>query len=90
MFNDYHDPGPKHLLNGIVIEPRATVDGIVDIEAALNNLFQHPNVGPFIGKLLIQRLVTSNPSPAYIERVAQAFNGESVYSSTRGDMNAVI
>lgn len=90
MFNEYHEPGPKHLLNGTVIEQRATVDGIADIEAALNNLFQHPNIGPFIGRLLIQRLVTSNPSPAYIERVARAFNGESVYSSTRGDMKAVI
>jgi len=90
MFNDYHEPGPKHLLNGTVIEQRATVNGVADIEAALNNLFQHPNVGPFIGKLLIQRLVTSNPSPAYIERVAKAFNGESAYSSTRGDMKAMI
>jgi len=56
----------------------------------LDNIFNHPNVGIFFGKFLIQRLVTSNPSGGYIERVARAFNGESEYSSTRGDMQAVI
>jgi Protein of unknown function (DUF1800) len=51
-------------------------------------LFNHPNVGPFIGKQLIQRLVTSNPSPAYVARVSAAFadNGQGV----RGDMKAVL
>jgi hypothetical protein len=44
--------------------------GEADIEAAIDNLFNHPNVGPFIGKQLIQLLVTSNPSAAYIERVS--------------------
>jgi hypothetical protein len=48
----------------------------------------HPNVGPFFGKHLIQRLVTSNPSPAYISRVAAAFNNNG--SGVRGDMKAVI
>ena len=59
-----------------------------DLRAALDNIFRHPNVGPFIGRLLIQRLVTSNPSPAYIRRVAQAFdnNGQGV----RGDLKAVV
>jgi uncharacterized protein (DUF1800 family) len=59
-----------------------------NMEAALDNLFEHPNVGPFIGRLLIQRLTTSNPSPAYIERVAAAFadNG----SGVRGDLGAVV
>jgi uncharacterized protein (DUF1800 family) len=41
-----------------------------DLAAALDNIFNHPNVGPFIGRQLIQRLVTSNPSPAYVGRVA--------------------
>ena len=59
-----------------------------DIEGAVDNLFEHPNVGPFIGKLLIQRLVTSNPSPSYVARVAQAFNGDE--ESPRGDMKAVV
>lgn len=90
MYNEFHEPGPKTLLNGTVIEERASVNGVADIEAALANLFEHPNVGPFLGKFLIQRLVTSNPSPAYIKRVAMAFNGESTYSTVRGDMKAVI
>lgn len=51
---------------------------------ALDNLFNHPNVGPFIGRQLIQRLVTSNPSPEYIARVSAAFNGQS--GASRGDM----
>ncbi|HRN62534.1 MAG TPA: DUF1800 domain-containing protein [Luteimonas sp.] len=59
-----------------------------DLRAALDNIFGHPNVGPHIARLLIQRLVTSNPGPAYIQRVAQAFdnNGQGV----RGDMMAVV
>jgi uncharacterized protein (DUF1800 family) len=58
------------------------------LEKTLDNIFYHPNVGPFIGKLLIQHFVTSNPSPAYVGRVAAAFkdNGAGV----RGDMKAVI
>ena len=90
MYNEYHDPGTKNLLKGQVVQPRNPVDGVADIQEALDNLFNHPNVGPFIGKLFIQRLVTSNPSPAYIERVARAFNGESHYSNQRGDMKAFI
>ena len=55
---------------------------------ALDALFNHPNVGPFIGRQLIQRLTTSNPSPAYVARVAAVFanNGKGV----RGDMAAVV
>jgi hypothetical protein len=54
---------------------------------ALDALFRHPNVGPFFGRQMIQRLVTSNPSPAYVSRVARAFadNGAGV----RGDLQAV-
>jgi len=90
MVNEYHDPTAKTLLNGYVVQPKTPVDGLADINEALDHLFNHPNVGPFIGKLLIQRLVTSNPSPAYVERVAKAFNGESHYGNVRGDMQAVI
>ena len=86
MFDAFHEPGQKTLLNGTVVPDGQT--GLADIEAAVDNLFNHPNVGPFIGKQLIQRLVTSNPSPAYIERVARAFNGET--GSPRGDMRAVL
>ncbi len=86
MYEDYHEPGEKQLLNGTVIP--AGQAGMKDIVDAVDNLFQHPNVGPFIGRQLIQRLVKSNPSPAYIQRVSQAFddNGQGV----RGDMKAVI
>ena len=86
MFDAAHEPGAKSLLNGLVVPAGQT--GMQDIEAAIDNLFNHPNVGPFIGKQLIQRLVTSNPSPAYVERVARAFNGDS--TGVRGDMRAVI
>ncbi len=86
MFDFAHEPGQKNLLNGTVVPQGQSGD--MDIEAAIDNLFNHPNVGPFIGKQLIQRLVTSNPSPAYIERVARAFNGDA--TGIRGDMRAVI
>ena len=59
-----------------------------DLRAALDNIFRHPNVGPFVGRQLIQRLVTSNPSPAYIERVTQAFNDNG--HGVRGDLKAVV
>ena len=51
-------------------------------------MFNHPNVGPFVCRELIQHLVTSNPSPAYIQRVASVFNDNG--SGVRGDMKAVI
>lgn len=65
----------------------ANTPGAAALKIALDTLFNHPNVGPFIGRQLIQRLVTSNPSPAYVKRVAAAFanNGAGV----RGDMKAV-
>ena len=58
------------------------------LKIALDTLFNHPNVGPFFGRQLIQRLITSNPSPAYVARVAAAFNNNG--SGVRGDMKAVI
>ena len=70
----------------------------VSIDHALDTLFNHPNVGPFIGRQLIQRLTRSSPSPAYVGRVAEAFNTGSytlpddtiVGSGLRGDMRATI
>ncbi|MCQ4165045.1 DUF1800 domain-containing protein [Tahibacter harae] len=89
----YHDnTSPKQLLNYSGV---ALANGVLppagaqaELDAALDNIFRHPNVGPFLARRLIQNLVTSNPSPAYIRRVAQAFadNGQGV----RGDMKAVI
>jgi len=88
MFNSWHEPGPKVLPLGDTIPDRNPVDGMADIHDALDHLADHPNVGPFIGRLLIQRLVKSNPSPEYIARVSAAFadNGQGV----RGDLKAVI
>jgi uncharacterized protein (DUF1800 family) len=81
----HHSPEEKRFL-GVVIP--AGTDGPTSLRIALDTLFNHPNTGPFIGKQLIQRLVTSNPSPAYVARVSAAFadNGQGV----RGDMQAVI
>jgi uncharacterized protein (DUF1800 family) len=86
MFDAQHESGEKRLLNGLVVAAGQT--GTQDIQAAIDNLFNHSNVGPFIGKQLIQRLVTSNPSPDYIARVTAAFNGDA--TGVRGDMRAVL
>ena len=63
-------------------------DGPGDLRFALDTIFNHPNVGPFIGRQLIKRLVTSNPSPAYVQRVATVFNNNG--AGVRGDMAAVV
>ncbi|HEY6344870.1 MAG TPA: DUF1800 family protein [Bryobacteraceae bacterium] len=81
-----HDSGSKQLLNGYVSPAGITPQQ--DLNNALDNIFNHPNVGPFVGELLIQHLVKSNPSPAYISRVAAAFNDNG--QGVRGDMQAVI
>ena len=86
----FHDTSAKTLLNGFQLassanSATATED---DLKAALDNIFNHPNVGPFFGKLLIQQLTTSNPSPEYIERVAITFNDNG--QGIRGDLGAVI
>jgi len=86
MYQEYHEPGEKHLLNGFVIP--AGQSGMADIEQTINHLFNHPNVGPFIGRKLIQLLVKSNPTPEYIASVTAAFNDNG--SGVRGDMKAVI
>ncbi len=80
-----HSPEEKKFL-GVTLP--AGTDGVGELRVALDTLANHPNVGPFIGKQLIQRLVTSNPSAAYVGRVAAAFanNGQGV----RGDLTAVI
>jgi uncharacterized protein (DUF1800 family) len=59
-----------------------------DLADALDNIFNHPNVGPFISKQLIQKLVTSNPSPAYVSRVASVFNNDG--TGRRGNLGAVV
>ncbi len=59
-----------------------------DLDSAIDIIFNHPNVGPFVATRLIRALVTSNPSPAYIKRIVQVFNGNG--ANVRGDMQAVI
>lgn len=61
-----------------------------DLDKVIDNLFNNPNVGPFVARQLIQRLVASNPSPAYVYRVTQVFNDNGTAQHTRGDMSAVI
>jgi len=85
-FDNHHDTGQKLLLNGVVLGSGGTTQS--DLTAALQNIFTHPNVGPFISKQLIQHLVTSNPSPAYVSRVTAVFNDNG--SGVRGDMKAVV
>jgi uncharacterized protein (DUF1800 family) len=94
MWDAYHDLDPKTIIAGIQLPARTASNpdvgtaGLLDYNAAVNALFNHPNCPPFVSKQLIQKLVTSNPSPAYVQRVANVFinNGNGV----RGDMKAVI
>ncbi|MBI5922936.1 MAG: DUF1800 domain-containing protein [Betaproteobacteria bacterium] len=66
----------------------AGTDGKTSMKIALDALFNHPNVAPFITRQLIQRLVTSNPSPAYVARVASIFNNDG--KGIRGNLQAVV
>ena len=88
-----HDTTSKTLLSytpppGILTTLNPGQTAQTDLAQALDNIFYHPNVGPFIGKQLIQHLVKSNPTPAYVQRVANAFSDNG--SGVRGDMIAVI
>lgn len=87
-----HDTDPKQLL----VYPGVAAGGLLpggqtaaqDLKGALDNVFNHPNVGPFVCRELIQHLVTSNPSPAYIQRVTNVFNDNG--AGVRGDMKSVL
>jgi uncharacterized protein (DUF1800 family) len=93
LYAHAHEPGTKQLLDypgvkypgGLV---PAGLGGEQDLEEALDNIFYHPNVPPFISRVLIQKLVTSNPSPSYVSRISTVFkdNGKGI----RGDLGAVI
>ncbi len=99
-----HEFGAKQLLNypgavppGGFIPAIAAPGGqtaaaaIADINAAIDNVFHHPNCGPFVADLLIKRMVTSNPTPAYVRRVAEAFEGQGEFGSgVRGDLAATV
>ncbi|WP_219115932.1 DUF1800 family protein [Janthinobacterium sp. UMAB-56] len=81
----YHSSGDKRFLGQSI---SGTSSGQADLKLALDTLFNHPNAGPFFARQLIQRLVSSNPSAAYVGRVAAAFANNG--SGVRGDMQAVI
>jgi len=85
-FDDHHDTGQKLLLNGVTLPAGGTTQA--DLTAALQNIVSHPNAGPFLSKQLIQHLVTSNPSPAYVSRITAVFNDNG--SGVRGDLKAVV
>ena len=81
-----HETGTKVLLSGVVAPANMTM--AQDLAFAHQNIFNHPNVGPFIGKQLIQKLVTSDPSPGYVARVTAVFNDNG--AGQRGDLRAVV
>lgn len=82
----YGDLKDRQILGGVVV--LGTLTGPQRLKVALDTLFNHQNVGPFLARQLIQRFVTSNPSPAYISRVAGAFNDNG--TAVRGDLGATI
>jgi uncharacterized protein (DUF1800 family) len=81
-----HSTATKLLLDGVTLSAGQTPQQ--DMTAALDSIANHPNVAPFISRRLIQRFVTSNPTPAYIQRVATVFNNNG--AGVRGDLRAVI
>jgi uncharacterized protein (DUF1800 family) len=83
-YPSFHETGTKTFLGTTI----TTSTPEASLKSALDRLFMHPNVGPFIGRQLIQKLITSNPSPAYVARVATAFNDNG--QGVRGDMKAVV
>lgn len=85
-FDDFHDSSEKILLNGLVVAAGGSARS--DLNASLDNIFNHQNVAPFVVYQLIQSLVTSNPSSDYIQRVANVFNDNGL--GDRGDLKAVI
>jgi uncharacterized protein (DUF1800 family) len=82
-YPEEHEAGAKTFL-GKTIAAQSVADPVGDLRTALDHLASHPNVAPFISKQLIQRLVTSNPSPAYVADIASVFN------STGGAIKAVV
>ncbi len=89
MWAEKHDFGAKQMLGGLSIPARSASvkNGLRDVDDALDYLFNFSNTGPFVCRQLIQFLVTSNPSPAYVGRVAAVFANNG--SGKRGDLGAV-
>ncbi len=87
MYEYYHESGEKVLLNGTTIIPDGQ-SGLKDIQDAITTLVNHPNTAPFISKQLIQRLIKSNPSPQYVQRVSRVFSNDG--KNNKGNLAAVI
>ncbi len=85
-YPDRHDTGEKTLLNGLIVPAGQTAEQ--DLQSALDNIFNHPNVAPFVSTHLIKQLITSNPTPAYIARVAAVFNRD--HNGQRGNLASVV
>ncbi|WP_428312419.1 DUF1800 domain-containing protein [Hydrocarboniphaga sp.] len=85
-FDEEHDTDSKVLVGGVNVPAGGTAAG--DMAIALDTLFQHPNLAPFISRQLIQKLVTSNPSADYVRRIAAVFGNNG--SGVRGDLGAVV
>jgi uncharacterized protein (DUF1800 family) len=81
-----HETAAKTILNGVVVP--ANQSAAQDLKMTLDTIFNHPNVGPFVCRQLIQRLVTGNPTPGYVYRVASVFNDNG--QGVRGDLKAVV
>jgi uncharacterized protein (DUF1800 family) len=85
-----HDTGPKTILGQSIPAGQTAAQ---DLASAVGIIFNHPNVGPFVARQMIEHLVTSNPSPAYVQRVAAAFDSgtfNTYGSGKRGDMQATV
>jgi len=96
FYRQFHSPEAKVFLSANIA---AGTDGVQALNIALDTLFAHPNVAPFVANQFIQRMVTSNPSPAYVLAVAQAFasgryttvgTNRSFGGGSRGDLRAVV
>ncbi|WP_051378402.1 DUF1800 domain-containing protein [Derxia gummosa] len=86
-----HDTSARSLLSGVTVAAGATPEAAV--ERVLDSIMNHPNVGPFVATRLIRHLVTSNPSPAYVQAVATAFDSgdyQGIGTGMRGDLAATV
>lgn len=84
-YPEMHENGTKRIVGGEEIKKNTSADE--SLEAAIDVLMEHPNTAPFVSHQLIQRLVTSNPSPSYVERVARVFNNNG--NGEKGDLFSV-
>lgn len=85
-YQKHYSKASKTLLNGVTVPPNGDIQA--DLTSSMQNIFNHPNVAPFICSQLIQKLVTSNPIPAYVSRCSQVFNDDG--TGVRGNLQAVI